>query len=267
MSILIAILGAIVAFFIVVVVHEWGHFAVARSLGIAVVRFSIGFGKPVWSRRLKSGVEIAVGWLPLGGYVKMVDTQDEEAKKEPASKGIPFETAPWWHRALVLIAGPLMNFILAIIVFSLVYTIGVKDIKPIVGKVIPHSVMSEAGVRPQDQFTQVDHKKTGDWQTVMMRLIVHLGAKEPVPVVVKRGSHASVVPLRVDLSHLQLDPMNANLLQGFGITPYFPPVPAVVFKIMPDSPASHVDLKPGDKILSIAGKPIHSWQDLLEKVS
>src|SRR3990167_7829130 len=136
MSSLIAIIGAISAFFIVVVVHEYGHFIVARWVGVKVLRFSIGFGKPIFKHRAKSGVEYVIGFLPLGGYVKMQDafSQDENL---PGSVGDAFESKSLWARMAVVLAGPIANLLLAFFIFMAVFTIGVTQLKPIVGEVTP----------------------------------------------------------------------------------------------------------------------------------
>lgn len=225
MSIIISILGAIFAFFIVVLVHEYGHFLVARWMGIKVLRFAIGFGKPVFAYRAKSGVEYAVGFLPLGGYVKMQDAfseSDPDVSNTTGSSGVAFEKKSVWARALVVIAGPLFNLMLATFIFMIIYSAGITYIKPVIGKVAPHSIAAYAHLKKGDEIIQVGNWKTKSWASVVMQLIMHVGDTKSLPMVVlsQRPHHARTHYLNV--RHWKFDPAKPDLLQSIGITSYFP---------------------------------------------
>ena len=260
MSMFIAIIGSLFAFFIVVVVHEWGHFIVARALGIKVLRFSIGFGKPIFSHRAKSGVEYVVGWLPLGGYVKM---QDAESLEQEGSTGILFEKKSVWARMAVVVAGPIMNLLLAVFIFTIVYTIGFSPMKPIIGQVAPHTTASRADLKPGDQILQMGSVKILDWQHVVMTLITHIGDQKKMSVWML--SKKSKVPkIRyLNLAHWKLNPLKPDMLGSLGITPFFPSVPPIIFSIIADSPAAKSNLQVNDLIIAINQQKINSWQTLV----
>lgn len=256
---LIATIGAILAFFIVVVVHEYGHFIVARVVGIKVIRFSIGFGKPIFKYRTKSGVEFVIGWLPLGGYVKMQDAFSEE--NLPGSAGDAFESKSLLARMAVVLAGPAANILLAFVLFSAVYTIGITHLKPIIGSVTTNSIAAKASLKPQDQIVKLGNTAINNWQQVVMFLIAHIGDQREIPILLL-PQHAPVpVTHQINLKNFQFDSLKPDVLSSFGITPYFLPIPPVIALIAPDSPAAKSDLRAGDLITQIDEQPIRSWQD------
>lgn len=136
----------IVALGILVAVHEFGHFWVARRCGVKVEKFSIGFGKSIWSRVAKDGTEYSLSIIPLGGYVKMLDSRVDDVAEE--ERGFAFDTKPLWKRTAIVAAGPIFNFLFAIFAYWLVFLIGVPAVKPVVGQVTPYSIAAEAGLEP-----------------------------------------------------------------------------------------------------------------------
>src|SRR3990167_8149951 len=166
MSILIAILGAVLAIFSVIILHELGHFFVAKICGIKILRFSIGFGKSIWKRVGKDGTEYVLAILPLGGYVKMLGEGEEIAPSEDAHRA--FNQKPLFSRMAVVSAGPLMNFLIAVIAYWGVFMMGVTHTKPVIGQVIPHSIAAHAGVKPGDQLVRIDRFVIKNWQGAMM---------------------------------------------------------------------------------------------------
>lgn len=249
MTILIAIIGAIMAFFTVVLVHECGHFFVARWVGIRVLRFSIGFGKSIFTYRAKSGIDYAIGILPLGGYVKM----DEIAYQEKSL----------WARMCVVIAGPIANFILAFLVFSAVFSIGITQMKPIVGEVAAQSIAAKSHLQSGDRIVQINGWKTANWQRVVMFFVMHIGENKSFPMTVLPKNTEKPVVKYINLHQWQFDPMKPNLLSSIGITPYFPAIPPVISEILPHSPASHSALKAGDRIIALNQFQVRSWQALV----
>lgn len=250
MTIMIAIIGAIMAFFTVVLVHECGHFFVARWVGIRVLRFSIGFGKSIFTYRAKSGIEYAIGVLPLGGYVKM----DE----------VSYQKKSLWARMCVVIAGPIANFILAFVVFSVVFSIGITQMKPIVGEVSAQSIAAQSHLQSGDRILQIDDWKTANWQRVVMFFVMHIGENKSFPMTVLPKNTEKTVIKYMNLHQWHFDPMKPNLLSSIGITPYFPAIPPVISQILPDSPASHSALKIGDRIIALNQFQVRSWQALVK---
>ena len=268
MSAFIAIVGAIFAFFIVVVVHEYGHFIVARLVGIKVLRFSIGFGKPIFKYRAKSGVEYVIGFLPLGGYVKMQDASGapDASLSQLGSSGDPFESKPLWARMAVVLAGPIANLILATVVFAIVFMLGVTQLKPIIGDVTPQSIASKAALQSGDQIMQMGNWKTNDWQRVIMFLITHIGDPKDISIRVLPHNAKTPITRTINLTHWQFDPLKPDLLSSLGVAPYFPKIPPVVSTVLADSPASKSDLRANDIIVSINQVAVSSWQDFVKWV-
>ncbi|MFT5808747.1 MAG: regulator of sigma E protease, partial [Moritella dasanensis] len=167
-------LGAfIIALGILVAIHEFGHFWVARRCGVKVLRFSIGFGKTLWMRTGKDGTEYAVAMIPLGGFVKMLDERVDDVPEELKSQS--FNRKPVLARIAIVAAGPLANFALAIVAFWLMFMIGVPSVKPVIGEVAPHSVMAQAGVTNKAIITAIDGQAVQDWNDVSLKLIEHMG--------------------------------------------------------------------------------------------
>ncbi|PIZ03859.1 MAG: RIP metalloprotease RseP [Gammaproteobacteria bacterium CG_4_10_14_0_8_um_filter_38_16] len=266
MSILISILGAVFAFFLVVLVHEYGHFIVARWMGIKVLRFSIGFGRPLFLHRAKSGVEYAIGFLPLGGYVKMQDAFSPE-DESVGSKGVAFEKKSVWVRAAVVVAGPLANIILAMLFFTVIYIIGVTHLKPIVSSVMPNSIAARAHLNSNDEIIQAGSWQTRDWTDVVMQLIMHVGDKKPLMIMASslKTHRKSIYALA--LQHWKFNPAKPDILSSIGIKPYFPIIPAVVGSILPHSPAQKSTLRLNDRVLRIDHHWVASWQSLVQWVA
>ena len=167
MQLSIAIFGAIFAIFVIIILHEFGHFIAARLCGVRVLKFSLGFGKVLWSYVSKrSGTEYALSVLPLGGYVKMLGEGEESSLPEEAH--CAYNCKPLWQRMAIVLAGPLVNFLLAIFAFYCAYLFGATHFKPIVGAVDPGSIVAKAGLQTGDEILAVDGEKTQNWQQVLM---------------------------------------------------------------------------------------------------
>ena len=169
MNIVVAVIGAILAIFSVVIVHEFGHFIVARWMNVRVLRFSIGFGKPLWSRTTKKGTKFAVGWLPLGGYIRMLGEGDEAPPDD--LKALSYNNKSVLHRMAIVLAGPVMNFIFAIVLYWILFLPGIVHIKPVVGAVKSNSIAARAGLRPMDHITAVNHKLVNSWRAIVIQMI------------------------------------------------------------------------------------------------
>jgi regulator of sigma E protease len=256
-------LAFIVALGILVVVHEFGHFWVARRLGVKVLRFSVGFGKPLWSRRFGSDrVELVVGALPLGGYVKMLD----ETEGDVAESELPraFNRQPLWIRSLIVLAGPAFNLLFAVLAYWLVFVSGTDGIRPVIGKVLPDSIAEQAGFRAGEEIVSIDGKDVQGWNQRRLLLFKRALEQRRIDVVVKDSSGDR--QLRVlDLSRLPVSEVNANLVEkGIGLLGYLPEVLPAIGALDPNGPAARAGLQVDDRILEIDGTAIKSWDQMAD---
>ena len=255
----------VVALGILIAVHEFGHFWVARRLGVKVLRFSIGFGKPLWSRRVgEDRMELAVGVFPLGGYVKMLDETEGEVPPEELHRA--FNRQKVWKRMAIVVAGPLFNFLFAILAYWAVYMIGVDGIKPVVGKVTESSIAQQAGFRAGDTILSIDGKEVQSWDQRRLYLFQRALDRARVNVEV-RDAQGKVESRQLDLSNLPVQEVNASLLErGIGLIGFFPE-PLPVIGAMEPGPAARAGMKIGDRLVEVNGEPVPSWERLVEAIS
>ena len=255
----------VVALGVLIAVHEFGHFWVARRLGVKVLRFSIGFGKPLWSRRVgEDRMELAVGAFPLGGYVKMLDETEGEVPPEELHRA--FNRQKVWKRMAIVVAGPLFNFLFAILAYWAVYMIGVDGIKPVVGKVTESSIAQQAGFRAGDLILSIDGKEVQSWDQRRLYLFQRALDRARVNVEV-RDAQGNVETRLLDLSSLPVQEVNASLLErGIGLIGFFPE-PLPVIGAMEPGPAARAGMKIGDRLVEINGEPVPSWEQLVEAIS
>ncbi len=265
MHLFISIVGAILAIFVIILLHEMGHFFVARAFGIKIIRFSIGFGKAIYKRVAKDGTEYAIGIVPLGGYVKMLGETD--VKDVPASEmHRSFNRKPLLVRMAVVLAGPFTNFVLAIVVFWAAYLIGISHVKPVVGSVVPKSFAAEAGVKSGDHILKVGGVRTYNWQQVIMKMFLQMGDPGKLNVTVMPKNSTQTAVRSFNLSHWKIDKRKPEIFKTLGMFPLIALIPPVVKRIMPKSPAAKAGLMPKDRITSINGKPIHSWNQAVAMI-
>ncbi len=259
-------LGAfVIAIGVLITVHEFGHYWVAKRLGVKVLRFSIGFGPSLWSRRVgPDRMELVVAWLPLGGYVKMLDEHEAPVPAEELSRA--FNRQPLWKRASIVVAGPLFNFLFAILAYWAVFVTGIEGLKPVVGKVLPGSIAAQAGFREGDEILAMDGKPVNSWDQRRLYLFRKALDREPVEIVV-RTLDGEVHTRTLDLSDFPASAVNAALIErGIGLYSYLPEALPVVGALVATGPAARAGLKVGDRILAIDGEPVRSWPQLVEYV-
>jgi regulator of sigma E protease len=197
----------VVALGILITVHEYGHFWVARALGVKVVRFSVGFGKPLWSRRVgKDGMELAIGAFPLGGYVKMLDETEGDVPASEVHRA--FNRQHVWKRMAIVIAGPLFNFLFAILAYWAIYLVGVDGIQPVVGKVVDDSIAQSAGFSAGDRILSIDGKEVQSWDHRRLYIFQRALDRERMTVEV-RTTQGQLKTLNLDLSYLPVEMVNA----------------------------------------------------------
>lgn len=255
----------VVALGILITVHEFGHFWVARRLGVKVLRFSIGFGKPLWSRRVgQDGMELVIGAFPLGGYVKMLDENEGEVPEAEAQRS--FNRQKVWKRMAIVVAGPLFNFIFAILAYWAIYMVGVDGIQPVVGKVVEGSIAEKAGFHAGDRILSIDGKEVQSWDHRRLYLFQRALDRARMTIEVK-NDRGEVKRLELDLSSLSPQEVDSSLLErGVGLIGYMPQALPVIGAMEP-GPAQRAGMEIGDRLVEINSKPVNSWEDLVALVS
>ena len=256
--------GFVVALGILVTVHEFGHYWVARKLGVKVLKFSVGFGKPIWSRTAgKDRTEYAIGAVPLGGYVKMLDENEDDTDIPESELPRAFNRQALWKRTAIVLAGPMFNFIFAVLAYWIVFSMGVDGIRPVVGKVVEDSIAQAGGFAVGDEITHMDGRSNRSWGEQRLYLYDKaFGRKRIVVDVIDSGG--SQQQRVMDLAGLSPDQINPGLLEsGIGLIGYVPEIPAQIGTVEPGSPAELAGLVTGDSVLSIDGEPVSVWQDMV----
>jgi regulator of sigma E protease len=265
MTILTYVFAFLVAIGVLVAVHEFGHFWMARRLGIQVVRFSIGFGRPLWRRKAADGTEYAISAIPLGGYVKLLD--EREGPVAPQHLAQAFNRQPVWRRLLVLVAGPSANFLFAIAAYWLLFVVGVPALKPVLGEVTAGSIAAQSGLVPGDEIVTVGGRATPTRETAVLAILDSLMQQRPIEIGFKRNDGAAreaTFSIPENSTRGLTEP--GALLPGLGFDFWYPTVPAVVGTILADSPAERAGLRPGDRIVAVDGEPVADFPGLVQRV-
>lgn len=257
MTILISAISFLVAIAILVGIHEFGHFWVARKLGIKVIRFAIGFGKPIWTYKSKDkdATEYVLAAIPMGGYVKMLDEREGDVKEEEQHRA--FNTQPVWKRFLVVLAGPMFNFFFAIAAFAAIQMIGVKSVKPYLGDIQQGSVAAQAGFKNRDLVTAINDVETNSLQQVRLTLLNEY-LKNPsltVKVTTALGSQAT---RNLDLSDTLLLADEKDYFGKTGMGFWQPPHTTIIASVLPDKPAAKAGLMANDEVITVNGNAVSS---------
>jgi regulator of sigma E protease len=263
-TVLINLLSFMVAISVLVAIHEFGHYLVGRLCGMKVLRFSIGFGKPLWTWIAgKDRTEYCISALPLGGYVKFLD--EREGPVEPEDRGRAFNHRPVPARIAVLFAGPLFNFLFAIVAYWVLFLNGIPTIKPAVGEVSPDSYAAAAGLEHGDRIVRVGEREATDWETALVAMLEELVADGTVTLDLEaEDGWEKTAVIRVGSDRARLTEPGV-LFEGLGFEPWQPP--AVVGMVEEESAAGDAGIVEGDRIVAIAGNRIASFGDLQEVVA
>lgn len=256
----------IVAIGILVAVHEFGHFWVARKVGIRVLRFSIGFGKPIYRRMIGKDdpVEFVIASIPLGGYVKLLD--EREGNVPERDLPFAFNRQPVWKRIATLLAGPACNMIFAIAVYWVLFSMGVPALKPVVGEVTPDSIAARAGLRFEDEIVQVGGRPTPTLEAATLAIVEDLTDDGTIDMHVRGvdGSERDVSLVAGARSRSLTQP--DALLPGLGFDTWQPRVKPIIDRITKGSAGERAGLKVGDEIVAIDGEPLTYFQQLVNHV-
>ena len=261
----ISLTAFIVAIGILVAVHEWGHFIVARLLGIKVLRFSVGFGKPLWLR--KSGpdqTEYCISAIPVGGYVKLLDERDCDVA--PADAHRAFNRQPIAARVAVLVAGPALNFIFAVLAYWCMFMVGVPGTKPVIGDVSVESIAAQAGLLAGDTIVRVGDHPVSTWEGAVLSILDEMLARGDISLEVQRGDLARL-GIRLETGGLESELTEpGRLFEGIGIEPWSPEIPPVIDEVVAEGSAAKAGLISGDRIVMSDGNPIETWLEWVDYV-
>ncbi|GGX97525.1 putative zinc metalloprotease [Litchfieldella qijiaojingensis] len=264
MGVIQNVLAVIVVLGLLITFHEYGHFWVARRCGVKVLRFSVGFGKPIWSRYDRHGTEFAVAAIPLGGYVKMLD--EREASVAPEELDQAFNRKSVWQRIAIVVAGPLANFLLAIVAYWLLFVVGTSTVVPVIGSVMPGSPADQGGLQSGQEIVAVQGESVHSWDDINLKLVAAIGASGELRVSAldEEASEAREYRLPVDDWLVRQDPPQP--LTSLGVNPWRPPYPAVLGQVLEGEAAAQAGLQVGDEILEVNGEPVDDWMHFVDMV-
>ncbi|MBS1146080.1 MAG: peptidase putative rane-associated zinc metallopeptidase [Proteobacteria bacterium] len=258
MNMLHTILWFLVAIGVLVVVHEFGHYLAARLAGVKVLRFSVGFGKPLLSHRFGTDqTEWTLSPLPVGGYVKMLDEREGEVPAAEAHRS--FNRATVWRRIGIVVAGPLANFLLAIVIYWALFMHGLPAMKPLIGEPPAGTPAAYAGLAAGDEIRRVNGTDTPSFQDLRLTLLRAGVAGGPLTLELVDGRS-----VQLDASSMQTENMEQDTLRPLGIVRYDPVIEPVVGTVLPDGVAARAGFQVGDQLLAVDGKAIANWQGWVE---
>jgi regulator of sigma E protease len=263
-SLLIQLAAFLVAIGILIAVHEYGHFWVARRLGFKVLRFSIGFGKPLLRRVGKDGVEYVLAAIPLGGYVKLVD--EREGPVAPADLPRAFTRRPVWQRIAVLVAGAGANYLFAVFAFWLVFMQGVPGLKPVVGDVRADSIAAQAGLRAGDEIVRVGDRDVATREATVLAMLGAVVDDGRTDLVVRRAGAERVLDFAVPDAQRRALTEPGAWGAGVGFEFSRPHLPVIVGKVVEGAPAAKAGLQPGDEIVAVNGQRVPDFLDFMAAI-
>ena len=261
MELLQTILALIVTLGILVTVHEFGHLLVARWFGVRVLRFSVGMGPAVWSRTARSGIEYVIAALPIGGYVRMLDGREGEVPESQRAQA--FDSKPPGQRIAIALGGPVANFLLAIVVYWLMFVSGTSGFAPVIGEVDPDSAAGRAGVASGVEILAVDGRETRTWQTVNMALVERLGETGTIDLAVSLPGRDRASRHALAIERWLAEQDEPDPIRSLGLEPAFP---AILGRVLEDGAAAAAGLREGDRVLAVDGEPVDGWRDWVERV-
>ncbi|HCT07664.1 sigma E protease regulator RseP [Pseudomonas sp. P7548] len=264
MSALYMIVGTLVALGVLVTFHEFGHFWVARRCGVKVLRFSVGFGMPLVRWHDRHGTEFVIAAIPLGGYVKMLDEREGEVPADQLDQSFNRKTVR--QRIAIVAAGPIANFLLAMVFFWVLAMLGSQQVRPVIGAVEADSLAAKAGLVAGQEIVSIDGEPTTGWGAVNLQLVRRLGESGTVNVVVREQDSTTETPRELVLDHWLKGADEPDPIKSLGIRPWRPALPPVLAELDPKGPAQAAGLKTGDRLLALDGQSLGDWQQVVDLV-
>ncbi len=262
MSALFIVVAAILLLGPLIAIHEFGHYFVARKLGVKVLVYSIGFGPTIlkWTSK-KSGIQYQLSALPLGGYVKMLDEREENVAEEDLPYA--FNRQPPWKRIAIVAAGPLINLIFAILLFWILFLPAQEQLNTRVGKVLADTPAAAAQMQVGDKITAIDGTPVTTWEKLNFALVDRVGETDKIQVQAERAGEIKTFSLPIQNF---LNDQSQSPLDVLGFTPYRPQIPAIVSKLSEDGAAIRQGMQVGDQIIAIDGVKMNDWYDVVQVV-
>lgn len=248
---------------LLIVVHEYGHYAVARLCGVKVLRFSVGFGRVLLSHRDASGTEWSLSAFPLGGYVKMLD--EREGEVAPQDRPHAFNRQSVWCRIAIVAAGPAANLLLAVLLYWGLYATGVPALKPLLGEPLAGSPAALAGVRDGELVTRINGVPVESWQDFHLQILRHGLASAQIELET-RDAQGHLAYRRLDLGTVDRAAFETDPFRQLGLQRYTPPVPPIIGQLQPGGVAERAGLKIGDRIVAVDGHPTTRWDQVVETI-
>ncbi|SCC72917.1 RIP metalloprotease RseP [Acinetobacter albensis] len=260
MNALFIIMAAILLLGPLIAIHEFGHYIVARKLGVKVLVYSIGFGPTLlkWTSK-KSGIQYQLSALPLGGYVKMLDEREGNVAEEDLPKA--FNRQSPWKRIAIVAAGPLINLAFAVVLFWILFLPTQEQLNTRVGKVLPNTPAASVQMQVGDKITAVDGNETKTWEKLNFALVNRVGETGSIEIQADRAGQIQTFKLPIQDF---LKNQNQSALESLGFTPYRPHIPAIATKLSADGAAIRQGMKQGDQILAIDGVKVKDWFDVVQ---
>lgn len=264
MSALYMIVGTLVALGVLVTFHEFGHFWVARRCGVKVLRFSVGFGMPLLRWHDRRGTEFVIAAIPLGGYVKMLDEREGEVPADQLDQSFNRKTVR--QRIAIVAAGPIANFLLAMVFFWVLAMLGSQQVRPVIGAVEAGSIAAKAGLSAGQEIVAIDGEPTTGWGAVNLQLVRRLGESGTVQLVVREQDSTAETPRELVLDKWLKGADEPDPIKSLGIRPWRPALPPVLAELDPKGPAQAAGLKTGDRLLALDGQALGDWQQVVDLV-
>ncbi|WP_205342486.1 RIP metalloprotease RseP [Denitrificimonas caeni] len=264
MSGLYMLIGTLVALGVLVTIHEYGHFWVARRCGVKVLRFSIGFGTPLLRWHDRHGTEFVIALIPLGGYVKMLDERETPVSEAEQSQSFNRKTVG--QRIAIVAAGPVANFALAFVLFWCLAMLGNQQVKPVIGEVVVGGLAERAGLLSGQEIIAVDGHDVSGWADVNLQLIQRVGDSGTVLIEAQTDANSVTNTYSVTLDKWLYGAEAPNPIDELGIQPWRPQATAVVAQLDPEGPAQYAGLQLQDKIIAIDGQAVNEWQAVVNYV-
>lgn len=264
MGALYMIVGTLIALGVLVTFHEFGHFWVARRCGVKVLRFSVGFGRPLLRWHDRQGTEFVVAAIPLGGYVKMLDEREGDVPASLLEQA--FNRKPVRQRFAIVSAGPAANFLLALVFFWALAMLGSEQVRPVVGAVEAGSLADRGGLVAGQEIVEVNGKPTSGWAEVNLQLVRRIGESGTLEIKVRDVDASQTQQLQLELKGWLKGVEEPDPIGSLGIRPWRPAIEPVVAQLDPDGPAQAAGVRLGDRLVSLDGQMLQDWQQVIDQV-